>query len=530
MKISLSAKQQKVLECILVLGIVAVISISTLSAANPLLNPPGRDAGFFLYVGKALKSGAKLYGDIWDSKGPMIFWINAIGVGRDFSRWGVFALELLFMGSAFFILYYALRKQYGSLAGMVAVLVGGLLLKPVIGPGNSTEEYALLFTAISIAGLILLVCYPKRGFWALVLMGMMIALNFFLRANNIGTSAMVILTALIYAALNKEAPKLWQALLFVLGGVLLVAIPIIVYFGLNGTLSAMFEASILYNFAYSTHSGKAFSNSLGPALAYFKAWLVVFFLVWLYGIRQLILQIKNKNPEPVLILTVLALPVEALMSSVSGRGHNHYFICWIPALMLLAAFLVSHAKGIIKDDYLSALQTKKLPVALGIVLALLLAGSYASVFQAAKLIGASIIRSNVNREYRDSLSESIMEISNASDKVLILGGQAGINMMSQRESIHTALFYPAINDSVIGMQVQEDFFKALKQEWPRYIVDMHAVYPEHIPAINPETRLNQRFVVSFSSNLDEVMDWINKNYEAYEKIDNYIIYRQKVKD
>jgi len=61
------------LEIGLVLLIVFAISMVILSASNPKTNPPGRDGGFFLYVGKAIKSGAKLYVDIWDSKGPMIF-------------------------------------------------------------------------------------------------------------------------------------------------------------------------------------------------------------------------------------------------------------------------------------------------------------------------------------------------------------------------------------------------------------------------------------------------------------------------
>lgn len=527
MKWSLSAKQRDILEHILVLGIVAVMSISILSAANPMLNPPGRDGGFFLYAGKAIKSGAKLYVDIWDSKGPLIFWINALGVGSNFSRWGVFGLELLFMSLAFFILYYSLKRHYGSLAGIVAVLAGTLLLKPVIGPGNSTEEYSLLFTAISIASLILFIYKPKRGFWAFTLMGMMITLSFLLRANNIGTSAMVILTSFIHIILSKKGPKFWQALLFVLAGVLLVAVPVVVYFSLNGTLSAMLEASILYNFSYSTSTGKAFSNSLRPALSFFKAWLAVFILIWIYGIRQLISQIKDEKNDPVLVLTVLAFPVEALMSSVSGRGHNHYFICWIPALMLLVAYFISKASIIIKNKYLSEIQTKKLPITLGMILLILLVGSFSSVFQTTKLIGASIIRPNLNREYRDSLSKRIMEITDASDKVLVFGGQAGINMMSQRDSINTALFYPAINDSDIGLQVQADFFETLKQEQPRLIIDMHAIYPEHIPAINPETQQNQRFVVSFSSNLNEVIAWINEHYEEHEIIDNYIIYRLK---
>lgn len=527
MKLSLTDKQRKVLELFLILCIVTVVSISTLSATNPLLNPPGRDGGFFLYVGKAIKSGAKLYEDIWDSKGPLIFWINALGVGNDFSRWGVFALELLFMSSAFFILYCALKKHYGNLAGIVAVIVGTLLLKPVIGPGNSTEEYALLFTAISIASIMLLIHKPKFSFLALILMGMMVVLNFLLRANNIGTSVVVIITALMHITLNKKGPKIWQALFCIIGGILIVAVPIMIYFSMNGTLSAMLNASLIYNFSYSTSSGKAFSNSLLPALSYFRVWFVLFFLVWLYGIIELIHQIKTKKTEPFLVLTILALPIEAIMSSVSGRGHNHYFICWIPALMLLTAYFISKASIIIKNKYLSEIQTKKLPITLGIILLILLVGSFSSVFRTTKLIGASIIRPNLNREYRDSLSKRIIEITDASDKVLVFGGQAGINMMSQRDSINTALFYPAINDSDIGLQVQADFFETLKKEQPRLIIDMHAIYPEHIPAINPETQQYQRFVVNFSSNLDEVIAWINEHYEEHETIDNYIIYRLK---
>ena len=46
------------LEIGLILLIVFAISTITLSASNPQTNPPGRDGGFFNYVGKAIGSGA----------------------------------------------------------------------------------------------------------------------------------------------------------------------------------------------------------------------------------------------------------------------------------------------------------------------------------------------------------------------------------------------------------------------------------------------------------------------------------------
>ena len=100
-----NSKLIKWFELGLILLIVFVASMLTLSASNPQLYPPGRDGGFFLYVGKSIQSGARLYADIWDSKGPMIFWINALGVGSDYSRGGLFVIQVFFQATALFIAY-----------------------------------------------------------------------------------------------------------------------------------------------------------------------------------------------------------------------------------------------------------------------------------------------------------------------------------------------------------------------------------------------------------------------------------------
>ena len=130
-----------------------LISFQILSDSNPGLNPPGRDGGFFLYVGKALRSGATLYKDIWDSKGPIIFWINALGVGSDYSRWGLYLIQVLFSFAALVLIYFSLKRVYRPMTALLSAILGSYLLKIVIGPGNSTEEYSLLFTWIAIFAL-----------------------------------------------------------------------------------------------------------------------------------------------------------------------------------------------------------------------------------------------------------------------------------------------------------------------------------------------------------------------------------------
>lgn len=510
----------------LILLIVLLLSVQTLSASNPSLNPPGRDGGFFLYIGKSIKTGARLYADIWDSKGPLIFWINALGVGTDYSRWGVFLIELTFWAAALLIAYSIIKIRYGKLPAIGSIFIGSYLLKLVIGQGNFTEEYSLLFTWVNLAALVLLTANDKKVFWPFFLMGVTIVFNFLLRANNIGTQVVVILVALINVFSRQNGTKLWRALISLIIGALTVGIPTTLYFLANGTFSAMIDASILYNFAYSTARGNPFSNGLIPAMNAFKGWFFCFLFLWVLAAYQLLFRLKQKESVPLLLVTVCALPIEVFMSSISGRGYGHYFICWIPAYMLLTAFGLYTAQiEVINDNFRKKIESVHFSFFLVLLILVSFVGSIKTFYNTAKFIAASIIRPNISREYRDPVSKVVNGLTSDSDKVLVFAGQAGINVMAQRDSINGALFYPAINNSTIGLAVQKDFFENLQEEMPQLILDGHSIYPEQIPAIDPLTRQNQRFVVSFSDNLEEVMDWINQHYEKYDEANGYVIYR-----
>ena len=513
------------LEIGLVLLIVFAISMVILSASNPKTNPPGRDGGFFLYVGKAIKSGAKLYVDIWDSKGPMIFWINALGVGSDYSRWGVFFIQLCFQTTALFIAYWVIKRLYGILPALGTVLIGTLLLNLVIGPGNSTEEYSLLFTWVAIAALVLLMTTEKKTFWPFFLMGVSIVFNFLLRANNIGTQIIVILVAFFHIYTKEKNTKFWQPIAYLIVGVLTVAIPVSLYFIINGSFGAMIDASIIYNFSYSAATGTTFSNSILPAFNIFENWFLVFLVIWSLSIWHLFDR-KHKELIPFLLLTVLAFPIEIFMSSISGRGWTHYYICWIPACMLLIAYGLSIVqREAINPVFRKKCETTHTLMILALLFLIITVTSFNTLYGTMRFIGASIIRPNINREYREPAAKVVMDLTDETDKVLVFAGQAGINIMAQRDSINGALFYPAINNSKIGTEIQNNYFKNLKADPPLLILDGHSFHPEQIPAIDPQTRNNQRFVVTFADNLEQVLDWINQHYERYDEANGYIIYR-----
>ncbi len=510
----------------LILLIVFMMSILSLSTANPQLYPPGRDGGFFLYVGKAIRSGAKLYADIWDSKGPLIFWINALGVGSDYSRGRLLVIQVCFQAAGLFIAYWVLKKKYGFLPALGTIFIGSHLFSRVIGSGNYTEEYSLFFTWISIGALLLLISNHKKNLFPSFLMGASIVLNFLLRANNIGTQAIVILTALIFTFIKRKETYFWHFLVYLVFGALSIAIPTTLYFIFNGTFTAMIDASILYNFTYSFEQGGSFSSSIAPALADLNMGFYFLGIAWLFAVKDLISGFMKNEFRPFVFLTVFALPVEMIMSSISGRGYGHYFICWIPALMLSVGFQLSIIQNEAIDvDFREKCETVRTPLILFLIFLFITLNSFNYVTTTARFLAASTLRPDVKREFQEPVARVVQSLTVESDKVLVFGGQAGLNIMAQRDSINGALFYPLINDSRIGMEKQKDYFESLQKEKPFLILDGHLFLSQQIPAIDSKTRQNQRFVVSFSNNLDVVLDWINANYERYDEANDYVIYR-----
>ena len=129
-----------------------LLTAFVLDFANPFFDKPARDGGFFLYAGQQIVDGKLPYRDVWDSKGPGIFYINALGLllGSG-SRWGAWLVEFLCIFGMFWLLYNTLSKRWGIGAALFGATLAGFGLRAVLGYGNYTEEYALLFNAAGLA-------------------------------------------------------------------------------------------------------------------------------------------------------------------------------------------------------------------------------------------------------------------------------------------------------------------------------------------------------------------------------------------
>jgi len=162
--------------------LLAVLSAVILwSSAPPVQRIPRRDSSVFLYIGEQILAGQLPYRDIWDHKGPVIYYLNALGLYlAGGSRWGVWALELLSLFAAAKLGFILMRESFGALPAIWGSALWLFSLSFVLQRGNYTEEFGLPFQFLAIYAFTVIV---RRGvvFWPSLLLGVASATLLLLR-------------------------------------------------------------------------------------------------------------------------------------------------------------------------------------------------------------------------------------------------------------------------------------------------------------------------------------------------------------
>lgn len=512
----------------------SLFSCIVLTLANPFLYEPGRDGGFFLYAGRQLLQGKTLYVDVWDSKGPLIFFINALGLlfGKG-SRWGIWAVEFLFWLASALLGYAVMRRRWGvapAFLGMSVTMLAGMHL---IEAGNFTEEYALLFSWISIFAFSQTTHGERKRLYP-ILIGAMLALNFLLRANNMGTAAVV---ALLYFIQAWQQGGLLEALkksLWLLAGLLIILAPFVGYFIYHGALDEMFTASILYNFDYSfltrpnTERIQILQAAILPGHKILRVWMLIPVAGFILAIFQAAQKIKTRQLSAFDGLLLLAWPVEIVASAISSRAYGHYFLLWLPAMGLLTGSLIYHLSQHILSAQFIQMMNRHKPY-LGFLIGLpILVYAFPNVISQYSISFEQIFFNRQQGiEIHPPIAEYISQHTTPEEKVLVWGGQAGINFMSERDSITAYVFYPMLANSPLGRQFQEKFYTELSLHPPKLIIDAYFHAPHHVASIDKETYRTQKLLYYMADNLEDVRSFIQQNYLLVTEVQGYAIYERR---
>jgi hypothetical protein len=435
---------------------------------EPLNNFPNDDSAVFLYIGRGILKGQVPYLDIWDHKGPLLYFIDALGIWI-YGLWGVWIIQFILTIVGLFIAYLALRKEMGSVAALIGVLSGYYLLD-LFSAGNITEEYSSVFALLAF-GLFILYThgYAQKAvvFW----MGALLMCTFLTRPNNIGFQFAIILALGATDILNKDIHALRKKIIEFGIGMLVVLVPFLFYFWLNNALDNFFDQAYRYNLVYveTSQAGSNFIKFLHPPFR-----LITFIAITSYGavllnVRKIFNREKSlKDENAMLLLLLSAFPIEFFLSNISGRGYNHYYLTWIPYFVVASGYLASQ---VLRALPLSDEKNKfLLPI---IVLGYLLIYPPQKIFIAYMDIGNHFVYERSNGiEKNHPVSDFIHDNTTAQEKVLRWGFGRWLNYAIERDSPSQYLYQFALaTPEYTTDEMVNEFSRQVIQGKPKFIIE-----------------------------------------------------------
>jgi Dolichyl-phosphate-mannose-protein mannosyltransferase len=521
--------RQAIYEKALIMGWIGLLVLGVLS--NPLFSSFGRDGGIFLYIGSLILKGKIPYVDVWENKGPLVFYINAFGLFLAHgSRWGVWLLEFLFLFSAACMGYLLIKNLMGSIPALVGTFVWVNAAAMVLQGGNFSEEYSLLFSFMAMLFYLKSLEKPDNHRYTL-LIGISLGANILLRPNNISVQVAIVGAYFILAVVSKGWRLFIQRSALIALGAMILFAPMILYFTLHGALREMINVVLVFNYQYS--SGGGLSRILDGLVNASSSIGLILVLCGLFGYSMLLPQIFRKEVidsklGKFLLILVLGWPMEAVLSSLSGRNYPHYFLGWAPYLGLSCAYVIH-----VLFRRLSARTEAYIVVWVSVLIAVVLVAKidvwrdYGTALVRAWTLPGSAL------EYQDPVASYIDENTSPEDTIFVWGFRPVINFMSNRESPASFLPYPLIHvDTPLTQHWADQFYTQFTTHPPELIINMiEAADRERIPDIDSHVRKQYKIKwkeVVLAHNYMELLDFIDQNYVRVAIVEGTDIYRLTV--
>lgn len=313
----------------------------------------GFDSAIFQTIGKYWAEGVTPYARLFDHKGPLIFFVDAVGYWLH-GRAGILVAQTVSLAVTVWGVYRLGRTGLSRPWAAGAVALALVYLARTFDEGNMTEEYSLPFLAVSLY-LAARWCLarkkdpaaPHPWQWAAVY-GASFAAILMLRV----TSAVAVCSYVLVIALALLAGRQWKNLLANMGGFLggfaLLTGPFAVYFACKGSLADMLYGTIGYNIFYATEFSirEYYANSQWAASTLSRVLTDFGAPLFLLAVLCIAALVRRKND----LLAWGGLLSGALSMYVlfTNRPYVHYFMIvtpLIPLAFVLAAELVRGSNG-----------------------------------------------------------------------------------------------------------------------------------------------------------------------------------------
>lgn len=333
----------------------AIIYVVCLSYSTSFVFPRywGSDSAIFQTIGMGWSKGALPYVDLFDHKGPIIFFIDMLGYKLTGTSTGVLVIQIIsfFVFLLFLHLIYKENKLNSTKSFICTILVI-MFLSFSYDEGNMTEEYILPYIAISFYILIkYLKEYDKGNIRHPLTYGFIYGICFAFGLMTRLTNSLPIVVIVVFITGLLMVSGQWEnimknAMAFFLGCILII-MPFAIYFWFKGAFDELVWGTIGYNLFYTDKN-----TDLVIDLSVQSTRRYLFALAPIVGILAVgIKAILNKRYHYGCFYFVLALCEGILFLNISF--YPHYTMIVVPniALMLFEISFNSNSPKVIKNIY-----------------------------------------------------------------------------------------------------------------------------------------------------------------------------------
>lgn len=440
------------------------------------------DASIFEYFGYAMNHGEKMYLDLFDHKGPVIFLLNYLGYSLG-GPLGIKVLYLLALIVFFYIGYHISRLFTGIRNSLIVLVITFIIFESFFEGGWGLEGYILPCLTYSLYIFLKDFLKDKVNKYEIILSGFSFAVVLFTKANMIGIWLIFSLLVTIKLIYQKQFSLFLKYITLFITGSALFIVPLCCFLWFQGSLKEMFYQSVVMNFIYSKESGyltvremiKWYMNQVN-VLQLNLMMVIAMIAVWKqYGIKILFYN------GAFIFCLMLAL--------ISKRAYLHYLIVLIP--LFIPYISVAINKFMNKSSLLYFLI-----FSIGLVFIY-----WGPIHEIKDRVTNRSIDYSVNEK---EVANYIHQHTNEQDRIYSHRLNGIIYLYSERLSSTKFFFVPSLKDET---PIIDSFKESFEKNPPKYIVfDSKWDYG----------RLTDSFI----------KELIQKNYHEEKQIDTMKIYQK----
>jgi hypothetical protein len=449
---------------------IAICLVYILIRLNTVSIPLDRDEGIFGYAGQVILNNGLPYRDVFDHKPPVAFYLNALALlFVPPTSTGIHTFLHVYNFLTLIVLFF-LAKTYTEsyTTGLwVAFTYAVFSSSPAIqGFTASTEMLLLLPMSMSLLCGVLAV--QRRSILFSLVSGICGALAFFTKQTAgviLVFICLYVLASLISCVLRKNISRR-TSVAIMLGwgaGFILVVLLFAGYYYYH----KVFDEFLYWSFTHSLIYSKQISIWKTLPRIYSIGLQIVKgnFLIIAMGLAVSLFVCFRRNLKGCFMLGFLLF---SFLATVPGTVYNHYFAQIAPAVSMAGGWAVALCLSMIPDRMLR--RSAALLTAATIVAVPIWAHSGYYFRKSPIEFSRSFFGGNPFPESED-LAEFLAERTSKEDTIFIIGSEAQIFLLSQRQSSSSfALIYPLMSEYPRYQEFQRKAWEEVKSRRPKYII------------------------------------------------------------